>query len=64
MLDHMMEAGWGIGSGASLFTTASTCEQIMWKMFSFMKIDRGYGTEIEGAIPAAIYMIINRGDKL
>lgn len=29
-----------------------------------MKIDRAYGTEYEGAIPAAIHMIITRGDKL
>ncbi|KAH0574654.1 Sec61 alpha family protein [Spironucleus salmonicida] len=64
MLDHMMEQGWGVGSGQSLFTTAQTCESIIWKTFSFMKIDRGYGTEIEGAIPAAIYMIVNRGNKL
>lgn len=62
-LDGMLDNGWGVGQGASLFSTASTCIQIVWKSLSFMKIDRAYGTEYEGAIPAAIHMIITRGDK-
>lgn len=28
-----------------------------------MKIDRGYGTEYEGAIPAAIHYLISKGNK-
>ena len=64
MLSDMMDNGWGVGKSSNIFNTASTCQQIVWKCFSFMKIDRGYGTEYEGAIPAAIHYIITRGNKL
>jgi len=63
-LDNMLDNGWGVGQGASLFNTASTCMQIFWKCFSFIKIDRSYGTEFEGAIPAAVHMIITHENKL
>ncbi|CAL5970086.1 Sec61_alpha family protein [Hexamita inflata] len=63
-LDEMLENGWGVGQGSSLFNTASTCMQIVWKCLSFMKIDRGYGTEFEGAIPAAFHYIFTRESKL
>lgn len=62
-LDEMMDNGWGVGQGSQLFTTASTCMQIIWKCLSFMKVDRGYGTEYEGAIPAFFHYIITRQSK-
>lgn len=60
----MLESGWGVGSGQSLFQTASTCVQIVWGCFSFMKVDRGYGTEYEGAVVAAVHYLIARPNKL
>lgn len=63
VLDQMLDNGWGLGQGSSLFSTANTCINVVWKMLSFMKIDRGYGSEYEGAIPAAFHYIITRESK-
>lgn len=63
-LDQMLESGWGVGSGVSLFTTANVCEAVLWKSFSFLKIDRGYGDEYEGAIVAMFHYLFTLPNKL
>lgn len=34
LLDDMLQSGYGLGSGISLFIVANTAENIFWKMFS------------------------------
>ena len=34
MLDEMLQGGYGMGSGISLFICANICENIVWKAFS------------------------------
>ncbi|MHA1341784.1 MAG: preprotein translocase subunit SecY [Promethearchaeota archaeon] len=36
LLDEMLQRGWGIGSGVSLFIAAGVAGQILWNSFSFI----------------------------
>jgi len=36
LLDEMLQKGWGIGSGVSLFIAAGVSGQIFWNVFSFL----------------------------
>ncbi|MBY8979417.1 MAG: preprotein translocase subunit SecY [Candidatus Lokiarchaeota archaeon] len=41
LLDELLQKGWGIGSGVSLFIAAGVAGQIFWNLFSFMEADDG-----------------------
>jgi len=62
-LDEMLQRGWGLGSGISLFIATNTCEQIVWKALSPTTITTGRGTEFEGAIIAFFHLMLTRADK-
>ncbi len=62
-LDEMLQRGWGLGSGISLFIATNTCEQIIWKAFSPTTINTGRGAEFEGAVIAFFHLLLTRGDK-
>merc|ERR1719410_1697609 len=64
MLDEMLNKGYGMGSGISLFIATNICEQIVWRSFSPTTINRGKGPEFEGAIIAAFHLLITRPDKV
>lgn len=64
MLDEIMQKGYGIGSGVSLFMTVNICETIAWKLISFQTIQTPYGPEYEGAIPAFFYQLVFSNNKL
>ena len=64
LLDEMLQNGYGIGSGISLFIATNICEQIMWRLFSFETFYYGRGTEYEGAIIAFFHLMITRKDKV
>lgn len=64
LLDELLQNGYGIGSGISLFIATNICEQIMWRLFSFQTFQYGRGTEYEGAIVAFFHLLIVRKDKL
>ncbi len=34
LLDELLQKGWGLGSGVSLFIAAGVCQNIIWSMFS------------------------------
>lgn len=34
LLDEMLQKGWGLGSGVSLFIAVNVCENIVWKTLS------------------------------
>jgi protein transport protein SEC61 subunit alpha len=64
ILDEMLQKGYGLGSGISLFIATNICENIVWKAFSPTTINTGRGTEFEGAIIALFHLIITRNDKV
>jgi len=64
MLDELLQKGYGLGSGISLFIATNICENIIWKAFSPTTINTGRGTEFEGAIIALFHLLITRTDKV
>jgi len=64
MLDELLQKGYGLGSGISLFIATNICETIVWKAFSPTTINTGRGTEFEGAIIALFHLLITRTDKV
>jgi len=63
-LDELLQKGYGMGSGISLFIATNICENIIWKAFSPTTINTGRGTEFEGAIIALFHLLITRTDKV
>jgi len=64
LLDELLQKGYGMGSGISLFIATNICESIIWKAFSPTTINHGRGTEFEGAIIALFHLLITRTDKV
>ena len=64
LLDELLQKGYGMGSGISLFIATNICETIIWKAFSPQTTNQGRGTEFEGAIIALFHMLITRNDKV
>ncbi|KAK8789959.1 hypothetical protein WA158_006739 [Blastocystis sp. Blastoise] len=64
LLDEMLQKGYGLGSGISLFIATNICETVMWKAFSPQTINSGRGNEFEGAIIALFHLLITRKDKI
>jgi protein transport protein SEC61 subunit alpha len=64
ILDELLQKGYGLGSGISLFIATNICENIVWKAFSPTTINTGRGTEFEGAIIAFFHLILTRNDKM
>lgn len=46
LLDELLQKGWGLGSGVSLFIAAGVAGQIFWNCFSFIGADDGLGRGI------------------
>ncbi len=63
ILDELLQKGYGLGSGISLFIATNICETIIWKAFSPTTINTGRGTEFEGAIIAFFHLMVTRQDK-
>jgi len=64
ILDELLQKGYGLGSGISLFIATNICENIVWKAFSPSTINVGRGTEFEGAVIALFHLLITRTDKV
>lgn len=64
LLDELLQKGYGLGSGISLFIATNICENIIWKAFSPTTYSTGRGTEFEGAVIALFHLLITRTDKL
>jgi protein transport protein SEC61 subunit alpha len=43
LLDEMLNSGYGLGSGISLFIVANTSEVIFWSVFSPITMSSEYG---------------------
>jgi protein transport protein SEC61 subunit alpha len=63
LLDELLQKGYGIGSGISLFIATNVCETIVWKTLSPTTISVGNGTEFEGALLAFFHLLVTRADK-
>ena len=64
ILDELLQKGYGLGSGISLFIATNICESIIWKAFSPTTINTGRGTEFEGALIAFFHLMITRSNKM
>merc|ERR1711977_805720 len=64
LLDELMQKGYGMGSGISLFIATNICESIVWKSFSPATVNTGRGTEFEGAVIALFHLLATRQDKV
>lgn len=64
LLDELLQKGYGLGSGISLFIATNICETIVWKAFSPATINTGRGTEFEGAVIALFHILATRADKV
>ncbi|EIE21947.1 SecY protein [Coccomyxa subellipsoidea C-169] len=63
-LDEMLQHGYGLGSGISLFIATNICESIIWKAFSPYTVAGPRGVEFEGAMIACFHLLLTRGDKV
>lgn len=63
-LDELLQKGYGLGSGISLFIATNICENIVWKALSPTTVNMGRGTEFEGALIALAHLLITRTDKV
>ncbi len=64
LLDELMQKGYGIGSGISLFIATNISESILWKSFSPITLSHEGGVEYEGAIIALFHSLIMKPNKL
>ena len=64
LLDELLQKGYGLGSGISIFIACNISETILWKSFSPMTITNGSETEFEGAVIAFFHFLISRSNKL
>lgn len=65
LLDEVLQKGYGIGSGISLFIAVNICENIIWKAFSPFSITNESGqVEYEGAIISTVHLLLTRPNKV
>ncbi|KAG5437183.1 hypothetical protein PCANB_001160 [Pneumocystis canis] len=63
LLDELLQKGYGLGSGISLFIATNICESIIWKVFSPTTINTGRGPEFEGALLALLHLLFTWNNK-
>src|SRR3989338_4995637 len=63
LLDELLQKGYGLGSGISLFIATNLCEQVVWKSLSPSTFQTSRGSEFEGALIALVHMLLTRSDK-
>ena len=63
LLDELLQKGYGLGSGISLFIATNICESIVWKAFSPTTVNTGRGPEFEGAVVSLFHLVFTWNDK-
>lgn len=58
LLDEMIQKGWGLGSGVSLFILSGVAMRLMWNLFSPVT----YAGQIVGFIPYLVSLAMSGGD--
>ncbi len=64
LLDEMLEKGYGLGSGVSLFIAANMCEFIFWRTLSPITMKTEAGTEFEGCFIALFHFLLTKPSAL
>jgi protein transport protein SEC61 subunit alpha len=70
LLDELLQKGWGLGSGVSLFIAAGVAGQIFWNCFNFIEIEHGLSRGIVIAFfqalanPSLMPALLSRGSQL
>jgi protein transport protein SEC61 subunit alpha len=65
LLDELIQKGYGLGSGTSLFIATNICCTILWKTFSPASVQSDQGKlEYEGCLIALFHLVLTRPNKL
>ena len=62
--DQLLQKGYGIGSGVSLFSCCNVATDMIWQVIGFVKIPTSSGEQYPGLIPAIPHLLVSRGNKL
>lgn len=63
LLDDMLQKGYGLGSGISLFIAVNISQNIVWRSLSPITIKSQYGTQFQGSIVALIHLLLTKPNK-
>ena len=63
LLDDLLQSGYGLGSGISLFIVANTAENIFWKIFSPVTLSSEFGIEFEGSFLCLVHFLLTKSPK-
>lgn len=61
LMDEMIQKGWGLGSGISLFIAAGVTQQIFWSIFSPFAIQEGSKSVTYGILPYLVSLLMSGG---
>ena len=64
LLDELLQKGYGLTSGISVFIACNISEAIVWRAFSPITINYGGEPEFEGAIIAFFHFLISKSNKI
>ena len=62
-LDELLQKGYGLGSGISLFIATNICENIMWKALGPITIKNEQRTEFEGCVISLFHNLFTDPNK-
>ncbi|KAH8111245.1 SecY subunit domain-containing protein [Phellopilus nigrolimitatus] len=57
LLDELLQKGYGLGSGISLFIATNSCEYTIWKAFLPTTDNTGHGPEFEDAVIELFHLL-------
>lgn len=63
LLDELLQKGYGLTSGISVFIACNISEAIVWRAFSPITINYGGEPEFEGAVIAFFHFLIAKSNK-
>jgi protein transport protein SEC61 subunit alpha len=63
LLDDLLQKGYGMGHGISLFIASNVCEHIFWRSFSPITIKTDAGTEFEGSVISLVHSLFTNKVK-
>lgn len=64
LLDELLQKGYGLGSGTSLFIATNICSIILWQCFSPRSVASEEGPEYEGCVIALFHFLLTKPNKL
>lgn len=63
LLDELLQKGYGLGSGISLFIATNICESIIWRALSPTTVNTGRGPQFEGAVISLFHLLFTQPNK-